>query len=98
MTNGIWTKETFLMGVPEEDQKIMSMTHDLLKDLKWQLNSIDDKVDKIHNEQPAICAAIMDDKIKLERKLRRKINFGIGSGGGIGVVAIFEFIRSIWPK
>ena len=86
------------MGVPEEDQKIMSMTHDLLKDLKWQLNSIDDKVDKIRTEQPFICAQVMDEKITLNNKLRRKINLGIGSGGGIGVVAIFEFIRSIWPK
>jgi len=98
MPNGIWTKETFLMDIPKEDRKMMSMTHDLLKDLKESLRSIDDKVDKIRIEQPTICQGVMDDKIAINNKLRRKINLGIGGGGGIGVVAVFEFIRSFWPK
>jgi len=98
MVNGIWDKDTFLMDVPQEDRKQASMTHDLLKDLKESLGSIDDKVDKIRTEQPFICAQVMDEKITLNNKLRRKINLGIGGGGGIGVVALFEFVRSIWPK
>jgi len=95
MTNGIWTKETFLMGVPEEDQKIMSMTHDLLKDLKWQLNSIDEKVDKIRKEQPKECAELMDNKITLNNKVRRKINIGLGGGAGAIILAIGEGIRAL---
>ena len=49
-------------------------------------------------KQPALCSTIMDDKIKINNKISRRINLGIGGGGGIGVVAVFEFIRSFWPK
>ena len=97
MSNGIWTKETFLMDVPKEDIKMMSMTHDLLKDLKESLRSIDDKVDKIRLEQPTICQGVMDDKITLNNKLRHKINLGIGGGGGIGVVGLLEIVKA-WLK
>ena len=98
MPNGIWTKETFLMDIPKEDRKMMSMTHDLLKDLKESLRSIDDKVDKIRIEQPTICQGVMDDKIAINNKLRRKINLGQGGGAGAIILMIGEGIRSFWPK
>ena len=47
-------------------------------------------------EQPPKCQEMMADKIKTNNKIHRRINFGIGSGGGIGVVAVFELVRQWW--
>jgi len=93
MPNGIWTKETFLMDVPQDDQKMMAMTHDLLKDLKEQLNSIDVNIDIIRKEQPGLCAKVMDEKITLNNKLRRKFNLGQGGGAGILGAVILKGIE-----
>ena len=98
MPNGIWDKDTFLMDVPQEDRKQAAMTHDLLKDLKESLGSIDSKVDKIRTEQPFICAQVMDEKITLNNKLRRKFNLGQGGGAGAIILMIGEGIRAFWPK
>ena len=55
MPNGIWNKETYMMGVPKEDEKRAAMTFDMLK-------SIDTRLDLI-SELPEKCAAKMDNKI-----------------------------------
>ena len=44
-------------------------------------------------EQPEKCQTEMTEKIKNNNKMHRRINFGIGSGGGISVVAAFEIVR-----
>jgi len=95
MPNGIWNKDTYLMDVPEPDRKRAAMTHDMLKDLKNQLSSIDEKVDKIRKEQPKECAELMDNKITLNNKVRRKINIGQGGGAGAIILAIGEGIRAL---
>lgn len=38
--------------------------------------------------QPGLCAVEMDNKIKTNNKVHRRINFGIGSGSGFGAVII----------
>ena len=83
------------MDVPEPDRKRAAMTHDMLKDLKNQLSSIDEKVDKIRKEQPKECAELMDNKITLNNKVRRKINIGQGGGAGAIILAIGEGIRAL---
>jgi len=85
MPNGIWNKETYLMDVPDIDKKRASMTFDMLADIH-----------KTVTNQPQLCQTIMDKKITTNNKINRKINLGIGSSGGISVVALWEFVRSIW--
>jgi len=86
MPNGIWNKATYLMDVPEADQKRAAMTFDMLEDIHKNVC-----------QQPDKCNAIMDDKIKTNNKTRRKINLGIGGGGAAGAYGILELLRSL-PK
>ena len=48
--------------------------------------------------QPALCADLMDDKIKTNDKTRRKFNIGLGGGSGAAIVAAFEAIKSLFFK
>ena len=86
MPNGIWDRETYMSA---QDRTKDAMTFDMLKSINDQVGAI--------RKQPEICAVIMDNKIKVERKLRRKINLGIGSGGGIGAYGLLEIVKA-WLK
>ena len=90
MPNGIWNKETYMMGVPKEDEKRAAMTFDMLK-------SIDTRLDLI-SELPEKCAAKMDNKIENNNKIHRRINLGIGGLGAGGVVGIIEGIKSFFAN
>ena len=85
MANGTWKKDTYLIGVPESEEQRASMTFDML-------DSIDKRLYTLSHEQPAKCKVIMDDKIKTNNKVRRRFDFGIGGGSGLGAAAIFKVI------
>jgi len=86
MPNGIWDRETYMNA---QDRTKDAMTFDMLK-------SINDQVGEIR-KQPEICAVIMDNKIKANRKRNGRINIGLGSGGGIGAFGLLELFRT-WLK
>ena len=45
-------------------------------------------------KQPAICSVVMDEKIKNNNKISRRINLGFGGGGAFSVIAIIEAIKA----
>jgi len=86
MPNGIWDRETYMNA---QDRTKDAMTFDMLK-------SINDQVGEIR-KQPEICAVIMDNKIKANRKRNGRINIGLGSGGGVGAFGLLEIFKT-WLK
>jgi len=88
MSNGIWNRETYMIGVPEEDEKRASMTFDMLK-------SIDNRLDTI-TKLPEKCEEKWTASINAERKRRGRINLGVGGGGGLSAVALWEAIKALW--
>ena len=47
-------------------------------------------------KQIPMCEANMDNKIKINNKLHRKINLGIGGGTGAFIIGAFETIKALW--
>ena len=80
MTNGFEVDEDGFKGLDHDDQ-MRAIFQNVYTIKKYMI------------EQPDKCAELMDNKIKSNNKIHRRINFGVGSGGGIGVVAVFEFVR-----
>ncbi len=80
MPNGIRVDEDTFAKMEHDDQ-IKSIFHAIVT------------TNENFCKQPELCEIRMDKKIKTNNKLHRRINFGIGSGGGISIVAIFELAR-----
>ena len=92
MPNGIWNKETYMMGVPnEENFKTLGNAE--------QLETIFENVltiKKIVLNQPAICQEVMDKKIITNNKISRKFNLGLSGLGAGGIVGLIEGIKSLF--
>ena len=83
----MYKKDTYLMGIPEgPERKRAAMTFDILNDIHMTVST-----------QPEKCAKLMDTKIKVNNKTRRKMSIGIGGGSGFGAYGILELIRN-FPK
>ena len=47
--------------------------------------------------QPGLCEAEMDNKIKNNNKMRRRVTIGLSGSAGAGVITIWEVAKNI-PK
>ena len=83
MSNGFEVDEDGFKGLDHDDQ-MRAIFQNVYTIKKYMI------------EQPKKCEIEMDNKIKNNNKIHRRINFGIGGLGAGGIVGLIEGIKSFF--
>lgn len=80
-------------GIKVDEDAFANMNHD--DQMKSLFHAVVTTNSNFCKQLP-LCETTMDDKIKTANKRRGRINLGVGGGGGLSAVAIWEAVKSIW--